>query len=170
MNKIENLIGERVKNSNFSFSNGLNITISSEKFEGCSLKRTNLKSSKLHKDIFYQCAFTGSRFDDTLFKQCTVQYVNFQFSTFNDCTFEKFMKKKILLGNNFDHCYFYKTKFEKVMFCGCSMSCSNFIECEFIECTFYATTLECTVFDNCLFSNVNMSEAPYDFLNHDETF
>lgn len=162
MKEIEQLLGIRVKNSNSAFSNGLKVRSESNDFCGYSLKRTNLKSSVLQKDRFFQCAFTGSRFDKTLFKQCDIKYTNFQFSTFDECRFEKIKNEK-MLGDNFDHCYFYKTRFNHVKFNGCSMSCAHFVECEFLNCTFYATTMENTSFDNCTFTDVDMTELNIEF-------
>ncbi len=162
MEYFDRYLGERVKNSNYVFSNGLGIKLKSEKFDGCSLKRTFLKDSKIKKSSFFQCAFTGSRFENTIFKKCKIKYVNFQFSTFMNCYFSV-IKGKNLRGNNFDHCYFYKAVFSNVNFDGCSISCSHFIECVFDECIFNASTFECTLFQKCKFSNVNMAELNIEY-------
>lgn len=162
MGSFERYLGERVKNSNYVFSNGSGIKLKSEDFDGCSLKRTCLTDSKIKKSSFFQCAFTGSRFINTIFKKCKIKYVNFQFSTFIHCYFSLFEKNN-LRGNNFDHCYFYKVNFSKVKFSGCSMSCSHFIECTFQECIFYASTYECCLFEKCKFSNVNMAELNIEY-------
>lgn len=162
MKRYERYLGKRVKNSNYLFSNGLGIELISENFNGCSLKRTHLKDSKVKKSSFFQCAFTGSRFESTIFRKCKIKYVNFQFSTFIDCNFTHF-KKENLQGNNYDHCYFYKVNFKKVNFKGCSISCSYFVECNFEDCVFFATTFECTLFEKCKFSNVNMTELNIEY-------
>lgn len=163
MKEFEKYLGERVKNSNYSFCNGLKITLDSENFNGCSLKRTSLMNSEIKNSSFFQCAFTGSRFNTTTFKSCKIQYVNFQFSTFIRCDFFDFSKRTTLLGNNYDHCYFYKVNFYKVNFKGCSMSCSYFFECTFTDCTFRATTFECAQFQECKFLNVNMAELNIEY-------
>ena len=141
------------------------------KYNGKSMKRSNIQNIQYTKCEFYHNAFTGSTFNHVLFRNCTMAGNSFATCNFYTTTIKGELSNQ-LEGNNFSQSNFIQSYICDTFFCGSGLLQTLFTKCKVYYTTFRSCTLEGCRFINCIlrkvdFGNTNIEFA--DFINSDLT-
>ncbi len=128
-----------------------------------SAKRNKFSNISLIDSNIVSSAFTGSQFKNFIFKDC-----NIKGNSFVSCIFEKSEMStkdfKLYTGNNFSNSYVNQCKFFNLEFKNSSWISSNVEYSDFENCIINSCTLEGTVFNQCIFTDIYMSTANLDYM------
>lgn len=144
-----NNVFERIDMTNFSFYHK-------------SYKRCTFSITTINKKRLTYCAFTASKFINTVFNINEIINCNMQNCIFKSINFDS---TRMLYSTTFDNSVFINCRFNNLIIKSCNFTNAKLINCSFKEITFLSSN-----FDNCTFDGSNFEKLEFTYMNIDYSY